>query len=66
MTVRELITALQDVDDDVLDYTIGVTVRVQINNDIRLSALSRDIRVPNNVDVGNKLFLLKAFLLKAR
>jgi hypothetical protein len=60
VTVRELIAQLQDVDDDILDYEVGIVFRVQLNDDVRLSGKARSIIVPENVDVEQKTIWLKA------
>jgi hypothetical protein len=49
-----------EVDDDILDYEVGIVFRVQLNDDVRLSGKARSIIVPENVDVEQKTIWLKA------
>jgi len=60
MTVRELIRELEKVDDDVRGYTVGVTFRIQLTDNIRIAGKTENIIVPENVDVDNKKIWLKA------
>lgn len=59
MTVRQLIRKLNDMDEDVKDYNVGVVFRIQLNEDVRISGKATDLVVPENVDVDKKMLWLK-------
>lgn len=60
MTIRELIDELQEFDDDLKDYTVGVVFRLQLTPDCRITGKIEHISVPENVDVENKKVWLKS------
>lgn len=58
MTVKELIEALQEVDDDVMDYQVMCVNSVQLGKNVRLSVRATITSVSENFDVsGEKLIL---------
>jgi hypothetical protein len=60
MTVRELIKELEQCDDDIKDYEVGVIFRVQINQDTRISGKCLNVIVPDNADIDAKRIWIKA------
>lgn len=58
MTVKELIEALQELDDDVMDYQVMCVNSVQLGKNVRLSVRATITSVSENLDVsGEKLIL---------
>lgn len=60
MTVNQLIRELEQMDEDLKEYEVGVVFRIQLTDNVRLSGKSDSILVPENVDIGNKRIWLKA------
>lgn len=59
MKLKDFIAALKDVDDDVLEYEVGIRVEIRIHQDCIIGLQSFKITVPENVDVKNKVLLLQ-------
>ena len=60
MTVRELISELSEVDEDILDYTVWIITTIQISKEVRISSRTPISKVEENVDVGGQRLFLKA------
>lgn len=60
MTCRELRDYLNEVDEDILDFNIGVISSAQIGRDIRISVRCDDVILQENADIGAKIFWFKA------
>ena len=60
MKVKDLIIALQSVDDDLLDYEVGVISRIQLTKDCRISFKSIVNNVFEHADIGQKIIYIRA------
>lgn len=61
MTVKELITALQLVDNDILDFEIGVITTIQITKDVRLATRTKVSKVQEHADIDGKILWIKTW-----